>query len=1311
VTESPEFRVLGPLEVVLDGIATRLASPTQRTLLALLLAHPNEVVPTDRIAEVVWRGEPSDARRKLWFHVSKLRSTLRSAGAVLITRPTGYMLRIRPEQLDAAQFETLVRSARSILSEDSAGAASTLRQALVLWRGEPFEDVVHEDAVEPEVARLNELRLTAVEDRLEADLALGRGSDVVPELEALVAEHPFREHFCAQLMIALYRAGRQADALEAYRAARQKLVDELGLEPSEELKKLERRILAHDQTLAATLAEPRASDVPAAQEERKLVTVLVAELGLLGEIGEQRDPEDLRTFVSPYQARVRSEIERYGGRVETLVGNTVVALFGSPVAHDEDPERAVRAALAVHQWVGEEDSTRRCRVAVATGEALVSVSVRALEAEPTTVGDVVNAAIHLHGAAAAEGVFVGEQTFRASRHAIEYDEAEPLAEEALRPIRVWRAIRALAQPDIGLSQHQSPFVGREHELAVLRERLATAVAERSVQLVTILGVPGIGKSRLVAELQRAAPAAGDTIKWRHGRSLPYEDGVSFWALGEVVKSESGILASDPTEAAKRKLDRAVERIVDDPTEAGRIATSLRALVGVGDATAAVPRDETFAAWRDFIEALAEERALVLVFEDLHWADEGLLDFVDELVGRLRGVPLVVIATARLELLTRRPDWGGGKPASPTISLPPLSDGETSQLLGSLLDRARAGTDAHDALLARVGGNPFYAEQFCRMLRDGGGVDDLPETVHGIVDARLDRLPADEKRLLRDAAVVGKIFWAGALGAIGGLPSERVADLLQRLERAEFVHRSRRSSIAGDTEYSFRHDLLREVAYGGLTRAARKERHRGTAEWIESLGRTDDLAELLAHHYSVALEYARAAGEDVAAGAERVLSALERAGLRAIRLSSNDRAVVHLSRAIELVAYLPEGDARRRTEADLQIELGVALLALRGHSAVEVEQAYARATELMMAIAPASEQLPIHFGLWMFHAQRGGFARSTPLVERMAELAASAGDDSLRLQALHARWGNSLLGGRIDDAIAAAGEGQAIYRPEVHHPLTFRYGNHDAGVCAFSHQAIALALRGDAAAAAERIHQAIKLSDVLGHAVSRAEPIAYRPWVFQINGQVDAAAVAAERALALEGEVVHPVFFGIAHAMNAWALSRTGRHAEAIEELETALADQMRIANHINAVIIGAILAEAHIRAEMGHAARVLIDRLRPLASSMQRCTFEPELLRVDAECRRLAGHEQEARRLLRAAIDQAEKHGSWALAIRAAVQLARISSAEPGRELDRLAELSDRLPPQNDTEYAREARLLLDSRQPAKTGASDWADTGRPSLR
>jgi class 3 adenylate cyclase len=513
----------------------------------------------------------------------------------------------------------------------------------------------------------------------------------------------------------------------------------------------------------------------APREERKVVTVFFADLLDFTAKAQPVDPEDVRAFLSPYHARIRSELERFGGTVEKFAGDAVMAIFGAPAAHEDDPERAVRAALAIRHWLIEQGEALHARIAVATGEALVTLGALASEPEPIAVGEVVTTAARLRDAASVNGVLVDEQTFRRTRDAIEYREAAPIvAEGKSQPISAWEAIRPLARPGVDLSRHRTPFVGRERELAALQERLAWAASQRSPQLVTILGVPGIGKSRLVSELQQAAVGASEPLTWRKGRSLPYGDGVGFWALEEMVKAEAGILETDPIQKVERKLGKAVRRIIEDPAEAGRIATYVGPLIGLGggEATTADRRDEMFAAWRHFLEALADERPFVLVFEDLHWADDALLDFVDELLDRVSGVPLLVVATARPELLERRPGWAGGKPNALTISLPPLSQSDTTRLVAAMLERPVLPAEAHEALLARIGGNPLYAEQFCRILVEHGRLEALPESLHGIIAARLDALADVEKRLLQDAAVVGTVFWVGALEAIGGISPGR-----------------------------------------------------------------------------------------------------------------------------------------------------------------------------------------------------------------------------------------------------------------------------------------------------------------------------------------------------------------------------------------------------------------------------------------------------------------------------------------------------------------------------------------------------------
>jgi class 3 adenylate cyclase/tetratricopeptide (TPR) repeat protein len=632
-------------------------------------------------------------------------------------------------------------------------------------------------------------------------------------------------------------------------------------------------------------------EAPDARQERKVVTVVFCDLVGSTARAERLDPEDVSALLSNYHARVREQLERFGGTVEKFIGDAVVALYGAPVAHEDDPERAVRAALAVRDWAADQPDLH-VRIGVNTGEALVALGARPHEGEGMASGDVVNTAARLQSAAPVDGVLVGEQTFRATERTIAYQVVEPIAAKGkAEPVAAWEALEARSRFGVDVARRSAaPLVGRDREVELLVAALERAIGERTPQLVTLVGVPGIGKSRLLAELFHAIERGDRLVTWRQGRSLPYGEGVSFWAVGEMVKAQAGVLETDTEAEAAEKLGTAAGRLFADATEARWVTSHLRPLAGLaGDEAgggAVDRRGEAFAAWRRFFEALAEQRPLVLVFEDLHWADDGLLDFVDQMADRLADIPVLLVATARPELLARRPSWGGGKANAVTLSLAPLSDDDTARLVHALLERSVLPAEVQTALLERAGGNPLYAEEFVRMTSERGSDDlELPESVQGIIAARVDALDPGDKQLLQDAAVVGKVFWSGALAAITGRDQFELEERLYELERRELVRRERRSSVAGENEYAFRHVLLRDVAYGSIPRAARVESHRLAAGWVDSLGRPDDHADLLAHHYLAAIELARAAGIDSGAFAAPAAVGLLRAADRSLALNA------------------------------------------------------------------------------------------------------------------------------------------------------------------------------------------------------------------------------------------------------------------------------------------------------------------------------------------------------------------------------------------------------------------------------------------
>jgi class 3 adenylate cyclase/tetratricopeptide (TPR) repeat protein len=642
-----------------------------------------------------------------------------------------------------------------------------------------------------------------------------------------------------------------------------------------------------------------------------VVSVLFADLVDFTAAAEALDPEDVRAVQEPYWRRVRAEIERHGGTVEKFIGDAVVGLFGAPTTHEDDPERAVRAALTIREWAQEQEALQ-VRIAVATGEALVRLGAQPLAGEGVASGDVLNTASRLQGHAPANGIIVDERTFRATSHVIDYGESEPVSVKGKeRPVATWAVIQARSRLGVDVIRHgRTPLVGRTRELELTLATLARVRAEVTPQLLTIVGVPGIGKSRLVYELMQTVAADPSAIvTWRQGRSLPYGDGVTFWALVEIVKADAGILETDRDDVVRDKLARTVRQVVDDEVEAVWVERHLAPLIGLGEsgALSTERHAESAAAWRRFFEAHAQRRPLVLVFEDLHWADDGLLDFVDGLVEWVTHVPLLVVATARPELLERRPNWGGGKANATTLSLSALSGEETARLVGALLEESEASADTRATLSAHAGGNALYAEQYVRMLGEYDCSDGLsmPETVHGIIAARLDALSANEKTLLQDAAVYGKVFWDGAVLALDGVDPEDVGTCLHGLDRKEFIQRARRSSVAGESEYSFRHVLFRDVAYSQIPRSGRAEKHGLAAAWIEALGRPEDHAEMLAHHYVSALEFAQAAEQDTTELVSKARDSLIQSGDRARSVNAFKEAAGYYERALELSPEIGE----------------------------------------------------------------------------------------------------------------------------------------------------------------------------------------------------------------------------------------------------------------------------------------------------------------------------------------------------------------------------------------------------------------------
>jgi class 3 adenylate cyclase len=907
------------------------------------------------------------------------------------------------------------------------------------------------------------------------------------------------------------------------------------------------------------MAEPR--------RERKIVTVLFADLVGFTARAEDLDPEDVEAILRPYHERLRSELERFGGTVEKFIGDAVLALFGAPLAHEDDPERAVRAALAIRDWAREEGEVQ-VRIAVNTGEALINLIARPESGEGMAAGDVVNTTARLQSAAPANGILVGESTQRATRQTIEYRDADAVkAKGKAEPVRVWEVVGACSRVTTEAVSLSAPLVGREREIAVLTELLVRVREESSPQLVTLVGVPGIGKSRLVHELMQVVDRGGVLTYWRRGRSLPYGEAVSLWALSEIVKAQAGILEDDSTEVVEDKLRKEVSRLIPEVREATWVESQLRALAGAGGKgeQGADKRDEAFTAWRRFFEAMAEHRPLVLVLEDLHWADDELLDFVDHLVEWASGVPILIVGTARPELLERRPAWGGGKLNATTLSLAPLSESDTSLLLGRLLDRPLLAAETQADLLARAGGNPLYAEQYAQMLREGAEDADLrvPESIQGVIAARLDLLPPTEKALLQDAAVLGKVFWLGSV--IDGRSPRDAEAALHALDRKGFVRRARASSVADESEYTFLHLLVRDVAYGQIPRGGRAEKHQRAAEWIESLGRPDEHAETRAHHYLSALELAQSSGQPTDDLAYRARHAVREAGDRAAALNAFDAAARSYGAALEL---WPADDPERPRlllsyatmlaigqesgKEELQLAARVLVEAGdRGHAAqAEIlladddwragqrdaaEVHLQRAVDLVQDTPSSAAKAAVLSEVSRFHMRGDRFDDAIQIGRQAFEMASELGLEEVRAHALN----------NIGTARASSGAVEGIGDLEQSIKISEEIGSPESlrGYNNLFASNVSLGRLDEAAAA---LRAGLPVAERFGNAGSNARWLRFqRLHVAYWEGRWD-------EAMAIIDETLDEV--GPAHALARWALETRGRIRLARDDTQGALDD-------------------------------------------------------------------------------------------------------------------------------------------------------------
>jgi class 3 adenylate cyclase/predicted ATPase len=763
---------------------------------------------------------------------------------------------------------------------------------------------------------------------------------------------------------------------------------------------------------------PAHREVPVA--ERRLVSVLFADLVGFTALSEARDAEATRDLLSRYFELARTLITRYGGTLEKFIGDAVMAVWGTPVTTESDAERAVRAALDLVASIPDLDAGLQARAGVLTGEAAVTIGA---EGEGMVAGDLVNTASRIQTAAEPGSVLVGEVTRRTTGQAIVYESA---GEHALKgksePVALWRALRVVSGVGGALKSAglEAPFVGRSRELKLIKDLFHGSAHDRRAHLVSVTGIAGIGKSRLAWEFYKYFDGIVDPVWWHRGRCLAYGEGVAYWALADMIRMRARIEEGEEPESARRKLAATVAEHVPDLEERAFVEPRLAHLLGLEEAASA-DRQDLFAAWRMFFERLASTSPTVLSFEDMQWADTSLLDFVEYLLEWSRDFPLYVITLARPELHERRRSWGAGQRNFTALYLEPLSPPAMEELLEGLVPGLPA--RMREQILTRAQGVPLYAVETVRMLLDRGllvqqgsiytptgeiATLEVPETLQALIAARLDGLSPDERRLLQDGAVLGKSFTQPALAALSGTAAEQLLPMLSALVHKEVlgVQSDPRSPERG--QYGFLQDLVRHVAYEMLAKRDRKIKHLAAAAYLErAFAQEDEVAEVLAAHYQAALE----AAPDAADAAEirtktRVM--LARAGERAGSVGAPDEGSRYYLQAV-LLADDP------LLEAELLHQAG--RLALQANRRVEAQEQFERALAIYARPGQARAAARVTASLADIDIGEGRLDEATTRLEQ-AITQLEEGTPSVELAAALAQLGRTLaLSGRGEDATA------------------------------------------------------------------------------------------------------------------------------------------------------------------------------------------------------------------------------------------------------------------------------------------------------
>jgi class 3 adenylate cyclase/tetratricopeptide (TPR) repeat protein len=847
-------------------------------------------------------------------------------------------------------------------------------------------------------------------------------------------------------------------------------------------------------------------------EERRVVTAVFTDIVGSTASAEQLDPEDVHSRLSPYFARVRRELESRGGTVEKFIGDAVVAVFGAPQAHEDDPERAVRSALAIRAAIDELNEADawldlRIRIGVATGESLVTLGAEA-RSEGIASGDVMNTAARIQSAAPVNGILIDEETYRDTSNVIDYEPVEPVAAKGkAEPVAVWKPVAIRAAPDLR-TPSRVPFVGRAPELELLAGFWRDVSTTERRALCMLIAAPGVGKSRLLGEFEARSLADADVNR---GRCLAYGEGITYWPVSQIVRAAAGILGSDASDVVSTKLGSLLDRLpTDRPDELRTIAAALANLVGVprtpaGTYSAAdITQAELHWGIRRLLELLAMSRPLVVVFEDLHWAEETLLELIRFVADGPEPVPLLLLGTARPDLADRRPAILVESGNRHILELDPLTQAESKTLVRAVA-AARLPAETLEALLRNAQGNPLFLEETARMIVESPPEDEerrklpVPTTLQALLGARLDQLPAEERGVAQHASVVGTVFWSGALASLDGGDHDAITAALERLEARDVVRSRTPPTIAGEREYTFKHALIRDVAYSRIPKRRRVLLHSRFAGWVEDLpAAEEELVEIVAYH----LEQACRAAAEIAHSPEpppvlRAAKALARAAERAERREGFREADAYYARALAVL-----GDADEETLAELCLKRGRIRAALGD---------LAKAHDQLVAVAESAASLgrldlrgAALIAIANIDNKQGRAAESRRNLTEAVAIASEIGDRALQVRALYefarfAAW----FEGASEAGASQLREALAIAEGLDDRPLQIE-GHLRIGTLCFN--------AGDLSCAEEACERCAELASELGSFRDEARSITLLSLVRYYRGQIDEAEKLALQAL-------------------------------------------------------------------------------------------------------------------------------------------------------------------------------------------------------